>query len=158
MSDLEKIVAINRQRIGLDPLDVEADQAFSTNMGAHERLCVYGTLRTGEENHHLMEPLNGQWHDVTYPGYFSAPDDSYDYPRIAWTPAGDINPGELVISDKLPRHWAALDDFEGEDYCRLLTIVQASSGPMIANIYGFISSTRTHLLMMDGMNVHDDKD
>lgn len=158
MSDLEKIVAINRQRLGLDPHDVSADQAFSTSVGAHERLCVYGTLCTGEENHHLITPLEGQWHDVTYPGYFSPPDDSYEYPRIAWTPVGDANPGEVVISNKLPMHWAALDEFEGKDYCRMLTIVQASSGPMIANIYGFISSTRTHLLMMDGMNVHDDKD
>lgn len=158
MSDLEKIVAINRQRIGLDPHDVSTDQAFSSNVGAHERLCVYGTLRSGEENYHLMEPLNGQWHDVTYSGYFSAPDNSYDYPRVAWTPNGDTNPGELVISEKLPMHWASLDAFEGKDYCRLLTIVEGQGAQWVANIYGFISSTRTHLLMMDGMNVHDDKD
>lgn len=158
MSDLEKIIAINRQRLGLDPHDVASDQDFSSSVGAHERLCVYGTLRTGEENHHLMMPLEGQWHDVTYPGYFSPPDDSYDYPRVAWTPAGDNNPAQLVISDKLPTHWPDLDEFEGEDYCRLLTTVESAAGSWVANIYGFISSTRTHLLMMDGMNVHDDKD
>lgn len=158
MADLDKIIAINRQRIGLDPYDAAADQAFSISSGAHQRLCVYGTLRQGEENHHLMEPLDGQWHDVIYPGYFSAPDESYGYPRIAWTPLGDENPAELVVSSKLPAHWEALDSFEGADYCRLLTNVTSGSDILIANIYGFLDSTRTHLLMMDGMNVHADKD
>ena len=158
MTDLDKIIAINRQRIGLDPHDLTADQAFSKITGAHGRLCVYGTLRPDEENHHLLEPIEGQWDDVTYRGYFSPPDQSYGYPRIAWTPHGDENHGDLVTSTKLPSHWAALDEFEGEDYCRLLTIVQSKTGPLVANIYGFIDSTRTHLLMMDGMNVHDDRD
>lgn len=158
MSDLDKIIAINRQRIGLDSYDVAVDQAFSLSTGAHERLCVYGTLRPGEDNYHLMEPLDGQWDDVTYPGYFSPSDKSYGYPRIAWTPLGEQNPGNMVTSSKLPAHWAALDEFEGKDYCRLLTIVQSGTGSLFANIYGFIDSTRTHLLMMDGMNVHDDRD
>lgn len=158
MADLDKIIAINRQRIGLDPHDASVDTAFSTSMGAHERLCVYGTLRPGEENHHLMKPLKGQWDDVTYRGYFSPPDESYEYPRIAWAPHGEENPANLMISSQLPSHWAELDAFEGDDYCRLLTIVKGGSGLMIANIYGFIDSTRTHLLMMDGMNVHDDRD
>ena len=105
-----------------------------------------------------MEPLDGQWADATYTGYFSPPDDSYGYPRIAWTPEGDENPGKLVTSDKLSAHWASLDAFEGEDYCRLLTAVKTNAGTLVANIYGFIDSTRTHLLMMDGMNVHDDRD
>lgn len=158
MSDLDKIIAINRQRIGLDPRDASADHAYSMSTNAQERLCVYGTLRPGQENHHLMAPLKGQWDEITYPGYFSPADQSYGYPRIAWTPHGDENPGKLVTSSKLPAHWAGLDEFEGEDYCRLLTLVQTKAGPLVANIYGFIDTTRTHLLMMDGMNVHDDRD
>lgn len=158
MADLDKIIAINRQRIGLDPHDPSSDQAFSVSTGAHKQLCVYGTLCPGQENHYLMEPLEGQWDDATYCGYFSPPDQSYGYPRVAWTPHGDENLGNLVTSSKLPAHWAVLDEFEGEDYCRLLTLVQTKAGTFVANIYGFIDSTRTHLLMMDGMNVHDDRD
>lgn len=158
MADLDKIISINRQRIDLDPHDENADVRFSEDKGAHERLCVYGTLRPGEENHHLMEPLDGNWEEVTYRGYFLGPDQSYGYPRIAWTPHGDVNTAMLVSSSKLPSQWASLDAFEGEDYCRLLTIVETENGPVIANIYGFIDTTRTQLLMMDGMNVHDDRD
>lgn len=156
--DLNRIVSINRQRIGLEGHDKAADDKFSEACGAKGRLCVYGTLRPGEENFHLMAPLGGEWQDVTYPGYFSAPDDSYDYPRIAWTPQGDTNDGKLITSSKLASEWASFDEFEGDDYCRLLTPVQSSNGPMVANIYAFVDSTRTQLLMLDGMNVHDDRD
>lgn len=158
MPDLDKIIAINRQRLGLDEHDKANDIKFTESCGAAIRLCVYGTLRPGEENFHLMEPLNGEWEDVTYPGYYTPPDDSYDYPRIAWTPEGDENPGKLITSPGLSSKWPNFDAFEGDDYCRILTPVESKNGPVISNIYAFVATTRTQLMMMDGMNVHDDRD
>lgn len=105
-----------------------------------------------------MASLDVEWSEITYPGYFLGPDETYRYPRITWTPCGETNPGMLATFPKFRSHWAALDKFEGTDYCRLLTPVETRNGPVVANIYGFVDTTRTQLLMMDGMNVHDDRD
>jgi len=86
-----------------------------------DKLFIYGTLAPGEENHFVMEPIDGTWVsgsirgtvlDVGWGGATSG------YPGFIPEPGGDEVPGYLFTSKELPANWPMLDDFEGAGYRR----------------------------------------
>ncbi|WNJ98481.1 hypothetical protein L2D14_11440 [Thalassospiraceae bacterium LMO-JJ14] len=157
---LEHIIEINRGRIGLDPADVAEDRRFSTASGADTRLCVYGRMRPDGPDAHALEPLAGTWSECSFPGYLQAGAQCTldDCPGLAWTLSQAWNDGCLLTSGSLETAWDVLDAKEGGDYARLLTPVRIGGAESIANIYVSRDATEAQLLMLDGMNVHDDVD
>ncbi len=157
---LDKIIKINRQRVGLDPADDKLDQQFSSSSGASTRLVVYGRMRPGGLDEHYLKDLVGTWRDVTFPGYIQTADAcAIDFcPGLAWTPTGTWNDGFELVADALKDHWPILDAKEGADHARLLTPVRSNSGDSVANIYVSRDASIAQLHMLDGMNVHDDAD
>ena len=161
--DLSQIIAVNRGRLGLDPIDTARDQKFSLQSGASHRLCVYGLMGPDGPDAHVLKPYGGTWADVTFPGYIQNAGACLingECPGLAWTPTGEQNSGHVLDAAALADAWLTLDAHEGNDLVRLLTPVQMSAGgaSFAANIYASRDASRAQLLMLDGMNVHDDAD
>ncbi len=155
---LNKILAINRRRLGLDSEDLQADQQFSDATGAGHRLCVYGRMRPGGPDAHHLEVLGGEWSGGTFPGYLQSEGVCTldQCPGLAWSPSTPMNAGFIFSTTVLENVWPSLDAKEGSDYARILTPVQGADGEVVANIYVSRDATLTQLIMLDGMNVHDD--
>jgi len=101
------------------------------------RLVVYGTLAPGRENHHQISELGGRWLPGTIRGRMCETGWAalHDCPGLVL----DDLAGEIAVlvfeSLELPLHWPRLDDFEGNDYRRIETIVATPEGLLEAFIY-----------------------
>ncbi|NIF31210.1 gamma-glutamylcyclotransferase [Enterobacter sp. Cy-643] len=102
-----------------------------------ESLFVYGTLRPGHENAHIMENIGGEW----LPGYVRGTfyergwGAAADFPGIVLDKNGPEVHGYLFLSQNLSEHWAMLDEFEA-GYDRVKVEVSTPDGrTVIAWIY-----------------------
>lgn len=105
------------------------------------RLVVYGTLRPGEGNHHLVV-ARGVWEPATLLGVLGS---WAGYPMFTPTSSGEFDvdrrndgdevPADLLTSTDLPAHHARLDEFEGDAYRRDLVVVQTAAGAVVAHCY-----------------------
>ena len=91
-----------------------------------QRLFVYGTLAPGRPNEHVLSEIGGSWEAATvtgklYPKGWGA---EMGYPGIVLDEHGNEIQGFLFSSEKLSDHWVRIDDFEGESYERVLTVVK----------------------------------
>ena len=90
--------------------------------GAQRRLIVYGSLVPGGSNHQRVAHLAGTWNRgwVTGTLVWTGWGAEVGYPALSWDPAGPRVAAQLLESDLLADHWPRLDEFEGEDYRRIL--------------------------------------
>jgi len=103
-----------------------------------ERLFVYGTLGPGRPNEHVLTAIGGSWKTATVTGTlrYEGWGAEIGYPGIVLDENGGEVEGFLFISENLDAHWAVLDEFEGEDYKRVLTKVKLEDGSLVdAYIY-----------------------
>lgn len=109
------------------------------------RLAVYGTLRPGEENYHLIEQLGGSWRSGIVTGHI----EPYTrYKRfVVGAPEPVAIPVEILTCVGLPAGFKDLDEFEGPAYERLLYPVIDAGEPVICNIYARDAS-------LEGANVY----
>jgi gamma-glutamylcyclotransferase (GGCT)/AIG2-like uncharacterized protein YtfP len=100
------------------------------------RLAAYGTLAPGESNHAMLADLPGTWVKGTVEGVrFMA----NGFPACVWRPGNGQVHVSVLTSSALPAHWARLDEFEGDDYRRILVpVTLASGGILVANLYEYI--------------------
>jgi gamma-glutamylcyclotransferase (GGCT)/AIG2-like uncharacterized protein YtfP len=114
------------------------ENVADTLFGSSQRLAVYGSLQPGGENHSIIEHLKGTWHGGFVRGKllnsgWGAP---MGYPAMRWDPTADRIPVNLFDSSDLESHWTRLDEFEGEEYVRILVPVENDDGVLaVANIY-----------------------
>lgn len=157
---LKTIIAINRQRLGLHSEAPDIDAQFSAETGAVQRLCVYGRMRPGGPDAHRLADLGGTWLEGEFAGYLQSDGVcSLDQcPGLAWSPSAPWNTGFILTSEAFREFWSHLDDSEGADYARLLTPIRTNGTESIANIYTSRDASLAQMLMLDGMNVHDDVD
>ncbi len=102
------------------------------------RLAVYGSLAPGEKNHWVVEDLRGSWEAGFVHGTLENVGwgGAMGYPGMTWDPDGDLIQVKLFSSNGLSGHWDRLDEFEGQDYCRILVPVYGLAGGVsVANIY-----------------------
>lgn len=103
-----------------------------------ERLFVYGTLAPGRPNEHVLSAIGGSWEPATVNGTLR-PEGwgaAMGYPGIDLDEQGGEVEGFLFSSENLSGHWAALDEFEGEAYKRVLAEVRLKDGRTVdAHIY-----------------------
>jgi gamma-glutamylcyclotransferase (GGCT)/AIG2-like uncharacterized protein YtfP len=137
---IEILTAINELRRAGDRSERrEVVEAFVERLfGASRRLAVYGSLAPGESNHAVIADLGGRWSEGLVRG------DKHEvgwgatagYPAMRWRPDARPFPVSLLVADSLRGAWARLDEFEGEDYCRVLVPVSGAEAlPCVANIY-----------------------
>ncbi len=90
------------------------------------RLAVYGSLAPGKKNHHLMAGMEGTWQKAMLRG--SLRNEGWGagqgFPGFLWDGANTPVAAHVFSSPDLPRHWQRLDEFEGEEYQRILVPVE----------------------------------
>ncbi len=96
-----------------------------------QNLFVYGSLRPGYANEHVMANIGGDWCDATVKGRWYK--EGWGYEKhglrgLVVDPDGEIIHGSVFSSPNLPDHWAILDKFEGADYERVQTLARCSNG------------------------------
>jgi gamma-glutamylcyclotransferase (GGCT)/AIG2-like uncharacterized protein YtfP len=107
-------------------------------MSVISHLFVYGTLAPGQPNAHILRGVNGKWQPAAVRGLlkeigwganmgYSGIELGEEYPWVN---------GMVLSSDNLDDFWEALDEFEGEDYQRVLTKVRMAHGEwLMAYVY-----------------------
>ena len=118
--------------------DADIPPAFEQMFGhPSTRLAVYGSLRPGESNHRQLATVPGNWLDGTVKGRINQPG---EYLEFTW----DVSSPELAVkvltSDRLCDHFDRLDEFEGEDYRRILVPVMIAEKVQICHIYEGVRS------------------
>lgn len=103
---------------------------------ADERLAVFGSLRPGASNAHVLSELGGVWFKGSVAGVLkqSGWAATQGYPGIRLC-AGSKVDVHLLCSHGLPAYWDKLDAFEGEDYRRVTTVVMIGDQGFCAQIY-----------------------
>ena len=126
-----------------EPDAAEAERRLDGLFGTRNTLAVYGTLAPGKPNHHVVEPLGGEWTDGVvegdlFPVGWGA---TLGYPAFRPRAGGDAVAVRVLRSPALEGAWPALDRFEGPGYRRILVPVH-TSGPAgerrlltVANLY-----------------------
>ena len=97
-----------------------------------DALFVYGTLRPGHSNAHILETIGGEWlagfvSGTVYERGWGA---AADFPGIVLHPDGPRVEGYLFISDNLAAHWQMLDEFE-DGYDRVEATVTTLEGKQV---------------------------
>lgn len=97
-----------------------------------DSLFVYGTLRPGHSNAHIMENIGGEW----LPGYVNGTfyergwGAAADFPGIVLDKDGPQVQGYLFLSSNLDAHWPMLDEFE-DGYDRVKVEVTTLEGQKV---------------------------
>ena len=94
-------------------------------------LFVYGTLRPGYPNEHIMNNIGGEWKEATIKGRYIEEGwgfDNHGLPGLVVDNEGQQISGFIFMSKNLNNHWVFLDDFEGSDYARAETNALCSNG------------------------------
>ncbi|NQY13391.1 MAG: gamma-glutamylcyclotransferase [Henriciella sp.] len=107
------------------------------SLTAHHRLAVYGTLAPGRSNHDQLEALQGTWRQGFVHGHLVASGwgAAEGYPGIRLDPEAPRVDVQVLESPDLPEHWPRLDEFEGEEYERVIVTVVCDGLMIEACIY-----------------------
>ncbi len=82
-------------------------------------LFVYGTLKPGYEAHHFFDQIPGTWSDAYCFGNW-IDDNDIGYPIISLDTKGEKIRGKLFHSNKLKNIIKKIDEYEGEEYKRVI--------------------------------------
>lgn len=110
-----------------------------------EKLFIYGTLGPGQPNEYLMTDIGGTWTPASTKGTLLKEGWGADlgYPGIIPDEAAGIVRGHLFQSENLQHHWNRLDEFEGEEYERVVITVTLADGTTTkAYVYAIHPSLR----------------
>jgi len=154
-SDFAALLRLNELRaapLARAALRDELEARFASRFNSDCRLAVYGSLAPGQSNHHRLAHLAGEWvggfvvhGDLHATGWGAA----IGYPALLWKRDGPEVEVNLFISPHLPMHWPTLDEFEGEDYRRILVpLYQERRFITVANLY---EASRPMDISVDGL-------
>lgn len=98
-----------------------------------ERLIVYGSLAPGGANNFILARLGGFWYRCSIFGHMRI---VKGFKAFTYDPrGGKEHQAWLFVSPALPDKFPDLDDFEGEDYRRILIPVTVAGQAIWAYIY-----------------------
>ena len=103
-----------------------------------EQLFIYGSLQPGGPNEHLLTAVGGEWEPAVIKGTLVERGwgARLGYPGLVVDERGDEVHGHVFSSANLAEQWAWLDEFEGEEYERVVAPVTLQSGKQArAHVY-----------------------
>jgi gamma-glutamylcyclotransferase (GGCT)/AIG2-like uncharacterized protein YtfP len=103
-----------------------------------QRLAVYGSLAPGKKNHNVIAGMEGRWRNAVLRG--SLLNEGWGagegFPGFLWDGTSTPVAALVFSSAELPHYWLRLDEFEGEEYQRILAPAEIESGEIeICNVY-----------------------
>lgn len=106
-------------------------------MGPEHRLVVYGSLAPGKSNQAQMDGMFGTWTPGFVRGHFRQAGwgVGQGFPGLTPDAAGPAVAVLVFTSTDLPAHWARLDEFEGEEYQRIIVDAEIDGIATPAHIY-----------------------
>jgi gamma-glutamylcyclotransferase (GGCT)/AIG2-like uncharacterized protein YtfP len=104
----------------------------SKESNPEENLIVYGSLAPGEANHFLLAGLEGEWYRCRIRGRLG---NYRGFKSFRYDPHGPEHPAWLFLSTELPRVLPELDDFEGEEYERIIIPARVGDRWVMAQVY-----------------------
>ena len=110
-----------------------------------QNLFVYGTLAPGRPNEHILAPLDGTWQPAAVNGHLQQIGwgAALGYPGLVLDEEGDEVRGFVFSAAGLAPFWSDLDDFEGDQYERVLTTARLDDGSTVeAYIYVLAEEVR----------------
>lgn len=121
------------------------EAAFLQKHKPQNVLIVYGSLAPGESNHEVVAHMRGKWKPATIQGTVE---------KIGWgaamgysgfTPAvageGEKIKAFVLFSDELSANWPMLDEFEGAEYKRILTVYELNNADVgVGYVYALAGS------------------
>jgi gamma-glutamylcyclotransferase (GGCT)/AIG2-like uncharacterized protein YtfP len=99
---------------------------------AEERLIVYGSLAPGGRNNFLFKGVEGTWHRCLIQGHMGR---WRGFKSFRFDPEGPEHQAWLLCSPALPGMFPDLDDFEGEEYRRIVIPAKVGEQWVRAHIY-----------------------
>ncbi len=142
--DIGKIVeSLNRKGYavesgtsGLSQEEISAIRKFRPE----NAFIAYGTLGPGRPNHYKIEHIPGKWEKATINGKLEAKGWGADLGYYGYvktnTPENKDIEAFILFADELKKHWRFLDDFEGDEYKRILAEFKLENGMIgMGNIY-----------------------
>ena len=98
-----------------------------------QRLFVYGTLAPGKPNEHVLAPLAGAWQPATVKGHLMqfGWGAAMGFPALVPAADGEAIQGFVFSSPRLADFWPTLDEFEGEQYERVLLEAHLDDGSTV---------------------------
>lgn len=105
--------------------------------GSSIRLATYGTLAPGKPNEHKLAHLRGRWLTGLIRGRLveSGWGAALGFPGIILDETAAEVAVHVFESQDLPKHWPALDAFEGDGYARVDVPVLTAEGVLQASVY-----------------------
>ena len=103
-----------------------------------ERLFIYGSLQPGGPNEHVLAAIGGEWEPAVIKGSLieAGWGASMGYPALVLDEGESDVQGHVFASPSLSANWAYLDEFEGEEYERIVASVTLLSGEQVqAHVY-----------------------
>jgi gamma-glutamylcyclotransferase (GGCT)/AIG2-like uncharacterized protein YtfP len=107
------------------------------------RLAVYGSLAPGKKNHHVIAGMEGSWRNAVLRGSLlnQGWGAGEGFPGFLWDGANTPVTAQVFSSPDLPHYWLRLDEFEGEEYRRILAPAEVEDGKIeICNVYALAKS------------------
>ena len=98
-----------------------------------EHLFIYGTLVPKRQNEHILKNIGGTFQkafmygDLVQEGWGA----SMGCPALKINENGIKIDGYIFSSENLDKNWVFLDNFEGDEYLRVLTKVTLGNGNFI---------------------------
>lgn len=133
---LTNIAAANAARAAGDAAGGDSGRDLERRHQCSCRLAVYGTLAPGAANHAQVAACHGIWQPGEVPGHRAV----RRYPVFRFDARAPMVPVQVLQSDDLPGHWAALDAFEGDEYRRILVPVRMAGSWQVANLYEAVAA------------------
>ena len=98
-----------------------------------ERLFIYGSLQPGGPNEHVLTAIGGEWASAIVKGSLveGGWGASMGFPGLLIDDDGSDVHGHVFSSPNLTQNWDYLDEFEGEEYERVVTSATLNSGEQV---------------------------
>jgi hypothetical protein len=97
-----------------------------------ERLVVYGSLAPGGVNAFILAPLEGTWERCLIRGRMGR---YRGFKYFRYDRGGEEHSAWLFTSPALPTKFPELDDFEGDEFQRILIPALVEGQEVMANVY-----------------------